>query len=98
MALSFEHGPRFVAGDKRFHIAEVTFDSSYPTGGEQVTAADFGLKNLDYAFVTSPKASGHSFYYDQDTRKILGYTSSGTEISSGTSISTNKVQVLAIGV
>jgi hypothetical protein len=38
-------------------IADVTFDSSYPAGGEPYTAAMFGLNRIDYLETQLAKAS-----------------------------------------
>jgi hypothetical protein len=34
----------FVNGDRKEAFYDVTFDSSYPTGGESLTAADLGCR------------------------------------------------------
>lgn len=47
MALTVTEIARSVFGNKRTVIAEITFDSSYATGGEALVAADFGLSSLD---------------------------------------------------
>jgi hypothetical protein len=38
-------------------IADVTFDSSYPAGGEPYTAAMFGLSKIDFMQTQMAKAS-----------------------------------------
>jgi len=38
-------------------VADVTFDSSYPAGGEPYTAAMFGLSKIDYIQAGLAKAS-----------------------------------------
>lgn len=40
-------GADYVAGNKKIRVRDVTFDSSYPTGGEALTAANVGLKKID---------------------------------------------------
>lgn len=49
MALAFQKisdsNDRIPGGLRRVY-AKITFDSSYPTGGEAVTASDFGLTEL----------------------------------------------------
>jgi hypothetical protein len=39
-----------VPGDRRQVVAEVTLDNSYETGGEPVTAEEFGLKRISYGW------------------------------------------------
>ena len=46
MALTITTQHEGVIGDHRYWYGLVQFDSSYPTGGEVVTAADFGLTEL----------------------------------------------------
>lgn len=36
-----------------FHIYNVTFDNSYPAGGEAVTAANFGMTNIRWIIVNA---------------------------------------------
>lgn len=45
-ALANDPRPAHVVGDLRLVLRTVTFDSSYPTGGELITAADFGLSTI----------------------------------------------------
>ena len=35
--------PSGVIGDLKYKVIEITFDSSYPTGGESLTASDIGF-------------------------------------------------------
>lgn len=51
MALSFSVNPPQVAGTKRVVRGTVTFDSSYPTGGEAFTAANVGLMAIEHVEV-----------------------------------------------
>lgn len=51
---------------------EVTFDSSYPTGGEPVTAADFGFTTLYEIWVTQP--IGYQIEWDMDNAKFKVYS------------------------
>lgn len=50
MALTFAKmspNPDHVSGNKRFHFRKITGDSSYPDGGEEITAANVGLKVIE---------------------------------------------------
>ena len=40
-------GASFTISNKKLRVYDVTFDSSYPTGGESLTAADVGLKKIE---------------------------------------------------
>jgi hypothetical protein len=62
----------------------ITFDSSYPTGGEAITAADFGLSTLTDIWVTF--GAGYIVDYDADNAKIKMYAPGGvkTPTTSGT--------------
>jgi len=44
---------RTVIGNKRLVIGTIAFDSSYPTGGEALTAANLGLDKIDHITFTS---------------------------------------------
>jgi len=63
-----------VVGNKRLHTFKLAFDTSYPTGGESLTAADLGLSSLDFILVEP--ASGCLFEYDHTNSKLIAtYTS-----------------------
>jgi len=68
MALTISVVERTVFGNKRIVIADVDFDSSYPTGGESLQASDVGLKAIDFLQAT-PK-SGYIFEYDYTNEKL----------------------------
>lgn len=72
MAISVSISNFDVAGNKRHHSGTVTFDSSYPTGGESFTASSFGLSSLDRLDIY-PK-SGYVFEVDYTNSKILAYS------------------------
>lgn len=57
-------------------LAKITFDSSYPTGGEVVTPAQFGLQAID--FLELNNASGYLFEFDYVNNKIKAITPEGT--------------------
>lgn len=69
MALTFSQKHNTVVGNKRMTVTAVTFDSSYPTGGEAVTAADFGLVVLDIVLVQPP--SGFFVEFDSANSKLV---------------------------
>lgn len=59
-------------GNLRCCPVTIAFDSSYPTGGESLTAADLGLKTIDLLQIQSK--SGLVFEYDYTNSKILAYS------------------------
>ena len=60
-------------GSRRAVNATIAFDSSYPTGGESLTAANLGLGVLDKVEIESK--SGYTFSYDYTNSKVLAYVS-----------------------
>ena len=58
-----------VVGNKRLHTFKLAFDSSYPTGGESLTAANLGLSTVD--FILIEPASGYLFEYDHTNSKVI---------------------------
>jgi hypothetical protein len=69
-------------GNKKIKIRDVTFDSSYPTGGEPLTAADVGLKRIDQVLCDAgaKNAAGTLVIpvrYDHANAKLQGYEYNG---------------------
>lgn len=66
-------GPRLV-GDTAWVCADVTFDSSYPLGGESLTASDLGFgaidSNLKVMTLEATSVSSYSFEYDYTNSKL----------------------------
>lgn len=74
MALTITPKRCYVTGDRRTVVAEVTFDSSYPTGGESLTAADLGLElGMDQIEIGGASSTGHVFQYDWATSKLKAF-------------------------
>lgn len=70
MALTITIQDSFVVGDRKAVVADVTFDSAYPAGGEAVTAANFGL-NLEITTILGnvardPDTADKAFVVDFD--------------------------------
>lgn len=57
MALTISQIRRTVWGDHRAVTATVTFDASYPTGGESLTAANLGLVGIEAVIPAGPARS-----------------------------------------
>ena len=86
-------------------VRDVTFDSSYPTGGLALTPTDFGFKEL-FAVIAEPKSTGgYQFVYDFATQKLLAYWGDNAggasgpliQVTNGTNIATVVARVVAIG-
>ncbi len=57
-----------VAGNKRRHTAQIAFDSSYPWGGESLTAANLGLTGIDQIQIFPQ--NGYFFEFDYTNNKV----------------------------
>lgn len=99
MAVSFSNTTRTVFGDKRVVLGTVTFDSSYPTGGEAVSASTFGLVSIDAVVVLGTRGVvTWSPWYNPATGKLVAQvTADGTQVANTTDLSTLVADVLVIG-
>lgn len=99
MALTLSKVDAWVEGNKRVRVYDVTFDSSYVTAGESLTAADIGLKKITEAnihgpFKTSSGTTGVFPTYDYTNSKLIcfwgnaGTASVAPEVTSTTDLST----------
>lgn len=73
-------GADHVTGNKRVKYRTITFDSSYPTGGESLTATDVGLRKIqsaipEGAFVKTDRTDGVTVHYSISQAKLLAYQS-----------------------
>ena len=68
-------------GNLRYAKVTLDFDSSYPTGGESLTAADLGLRTID--FINIESKSGLVFEYDYTNYKVLAYAQGVTVGAAG---------------
>jgi hypothetical protein len=90
-------------GARRANRATVTFDSSYPTGGEALTAAAFGLSDIQDVFVEQPNTAGIDVRYDSSAEKLVIYDEDNTsgvaaEVANASNQSTVAVRVLVVGI
>lgn len=69
MALTFTKQKEGVAGDLRYWTGTITFDSSYPSDGEAVTAANFGFGSTIY-ILDIGSDDGLMFQFDRTNLKI----------------------------
>jgi hypothetical protein len=77
-------GASYSVANKRCRVLNIAFDSSYPTGGEPLTAADCGLKKIEQ-FIPHGVARGGTgdvaavaVAYDHTNSKLFAYETAGT--------------------
>lgn len=86
-------------GSEKITCTEVTFDSSYPTGGEPTTFGDLGLSNVVFAICQIKVPGGTATAacdYDVTNQKIVAYNTTA-QVGSGVDLSALVVKVLAFG-
>jgi len=71
MALAFTEKKRVKMGNAYAVAASITFDDSYPTGGEALAASAFGLNEV--TLMLCETASGYMFQYDYANAKLKAY-------------------------
>jgi hypothetical protein len=86
-------------------IANIAFDSSYPTGGEALAANTLGMSRVDV--VLAEPSAGFLFEYNHSTQALVAYQMNypsasvgpAIEVANATDLSTvSGVRVVAIGV
>lgn len=83
------------AGVVRLNLVEITLDTSYDTGGETVLPNQVGLSEI---LVFHPAASnGYTFEYDYVNKKLKAFSGAGTEVTSGTDLSSIVVRAAVYG-
>ncbi|HZA18978.1 MAG TPA: hypothetical protein VE645_19210 [Pseudonocardiaceae bacterium] len=98
----------YISGNRDVVMRTITFDSSYPTGGEALTPADFGLKVLDEvrphgSFRAAANTSAIEVSYDYTNQKLIAFWgNAGTasvqpEVTNTTDLSTYSGRVTAVG-
>jgi hypothetical protein len=83
-------------GGLQIREVDITFDSSYPTGGEAITAANVGLHTLLGLIQVAVTGSTYNFFFDSTNSKIVGWIINA-EITNTTDISAITAKFLAIG-
>ena len=58
-----------VPGDMKYVIKTITFDSSYPTGGEAIASTEVGLESIALVLI-SPDHNGYVAQFDYTNSKI----------------------------
>ena len=98
----------FVAGNRKHKVRTITFDSSYPTGGESLTAADLGLKSITEirphgSFRAAANTSAIEVSFDYTNAKLIAFWgNAGTasvqpEVTNTTDLSTYSGRITAVG-
>lgn len=95
MALTSAVKVQTVVGDRRLSVTNLTFDTSYPTGGYAVTPSTFGLGVVDAVLADNP--SGYDVYYNAATGKVQVFSSGNTEVVAATNLSAVTAHVVAFG-
>ena len=106
MALTVSIDHRTVEGNLRVIYATITFDTSYPTGGEALDpVTDLGVTSLIRMEIAP--AAGYVFEYDYTNNKVKVYgqepTSATTgvialsEVANATNLSTVSTKIKAYG-
>lgn len=104
MALTVTPVKVWVNGDRKEAIYDITFDSSYPTGGEALTAATLGLAD-ELNYVSDAVAWNGTLAvltkYDYVNSTLLAFKSNTAanpqEVANGASLASYKVRLHAIG-
>lgn len=85
-----------VPGNRREVVGTVTFDNSYPTGGEAwVAETATGLSTIDYIHFTP--VNGYTFQRNAAGTLLLAYVSGGTEVANLTDLSAITTRFVAVG-
>lgn len=106
MALSFSKQtigglPYAVTSAQRKTVTDVTFDSSYPTGGEAFVASDLGLNVVEQAAVAIKTVGGTvnvaNVFPDLTNSKLIAYDETPAQVANAADLSTLVVTVTAHG-
>lgn len=94
--------PYRIVGAQKETTKDVTFDSSYPTNGEALTASDLGLNRVEYATAVPITGTGGGenvafAKYDVTNSKLILYNETPAEIGNASDVSTVIVRVVARG-
>lgn len=90
-----------VPGNRRWGIFTFTFSTSYPAGGEPMTASLFGFTSVDAVIpLGSPRASAEVIpVYDAVNNTLALYTSStGALVGTGSDQSSNVMRLIVLGI
>lgn len=104
MALTVNITYRDRDGQSHRSYADITFDSSYPTGGEALALTTLGLARHLREIRFSEVSAGYQLEYDRTNEKVKAYWVDTTvdgaamaEVANTTDLSTLTAKVVAIG-
>lgn len=103
MALTVSELTRGVFGHLRASLVQVTFDASYPTGGEDFTPGQVGMSEFEAVFV---EGGTQEVRFDHTNNKLLAYGDKGVataggpfeEVAATTDLSAFDAKLLCLGV
>ena len=103
MGLSIKSIKKLKGGNFYQQVSEITFDNSYPTGGESLTPRELGLNVIDFMEIES--VGGYMFQYDHANQKIKVFTpttggasaSAAEEVANATDLHTLVTRIKATG-
>lgn len=103
LTITNKNVPILPAAGLRLVFSTIDFDSSYPTGGEAVTAANFGLSTI-LAIIpagTDDSANAYRMSFDKTNSKLLVYSQgaadAGDEVANTTDLSALEFYALVLG-
>lgn len=100
MALTLANLSYSVAGNKRRTTGRITFDSSYPTGGESLTPGQLGMFSIDYLSaepIESSTPAIREVVYEVANNRLVAFTEAFAEVANATDLSTFSCRFEAIG-
>jgi len=71
MALTTTVKKTGVSGDLRYFVADVTFDSSYATGGMSLTGSSLGFPGSTVQWLVGVGTQGYDLRYNYSTSKLM---------------------------
>lgn len=101
-ALTFTIDDITTFGNKKVALVTVTMDGSYPTGGEAITAANLGLKVIEFLLASSDN-HGIVYSWDYSASKLMAFETGDTldthlqELDNTGVLSSQEVKVFAFG-
>ena len=89
-----------VWGNKKVRVFDITFDSSYPTGGESLTASDLGFKKIEQFIPHGPAVDSDGtggtnaapVHYDYSTSKLQAFQQEDPGATGGDEIQLPEVE------
>lgn len=96
MALTIDVIRRVRMPAGRAVVADITFDNSYPTGGEALAAADVGLSKIEYVRAEQKGVANRICEYDYANSKLLLFTALGTQAANASDQSAIVVRALIL--